>query len=132
MPAWTEPRRAPRTTVPTIAGAFVLVVALVLFLVLGWPVTGWVIGVVLWVASEAFGRLLARQRGETGNLAGAGVAAFGMFFRAIAVMAVFFIVAVSDKTLGLAAALTYAAAYTATLGLSLSDYFAGPKAGTSR
>jgi hypothetical protein len=132
MPAWTEPRRAPRTAVATIGGVLVLGVALALFLLAGWPVAGWAIGGVLWIASEGFGRLLARQRGETGNLAGAGVAAFGMFFRAIAVMAVVFIVAVSDKTLGLAAALTYAAAYTTTLALSLSDYFSGPKAGATQ
>jgi len=128
MPAWTEPRRAPRTTVATIAGALVLVVALALFLLVGWPIAGWAVGAVLWLASEMFGRLLVRQRGETGNLAGAGVAAFGMFFRAIAVMAVVFIVAVTNKSVGLAAALTYAAAYTTTLVLSLSDYFTGPKA----
>ena len=75
--------------------------------------------------------MLLRQRAEAGNLAGAGVAAFGMFFRAIAVMVVVFIVAVSDKSLGLAAALTYAAGYTTALVLSLSDYFTGPKAGAT-
>ena len=128
MPAWTEPRRAPRTAIPTMAGAFVIVVALVIFLLAGWRVSGWAIGAVLWAASEAFGRLLARRRTETSNLAGAGVVAFGMFFRAIAVMVVVFVVAVSDKKLGLAAALTYAAAYSTVLGLSLTDYFTGPKA----
>lgn len=129
MPAWTEPRRAPRTTIATIGGLLVIAVALVLFLIVGWPVGGWAIGAVLWTASEVFGRLLVRQRSAAGNLAGAGVAAFGMFFRAIAVMVVVFVVAVSDKSLGLAAALTYAAAYTTTLALSLTDYFTGPKAG---
>jgi hypothetical protein len=132
MPAWTEPRRAPRTTIATIGGGLVIAVALALFLLADWPVAGWAIGAVLWVASEAFGRLLARQRAEAGNVAAAGVAAFGMFFRAIAVMVVVFVIAVSDKSLGLAAALTYAAAYTTTLALSLTDYFAGPKAGAAQ
>jgi hypothetical protein len=132
MPAWTEPRHAPRTTIATIGGILVIAVALALFLLAGWPVAGWAIGAVLWVASEAFGRLLVRQRAEAGNVAGAGVAAFGMFFRAIAVMVVVFVVAVSDKSLGLAAALTYAAAYTTTLVLSLTDYFTGPKAGAAQ
>ena len=63
----------------------------------------------LWVGSEALGAVLARLQSRTGNLAAAGVAAFGMLFRAIAVMVVVFAVAVSDKWVGLAAALTYAA-----------------------
>ena len=62
-------------------------------------------------------------------LAAAGVVAFGMLFRAIAVMVVVFAVAVSDKWLGLAAALTYAAGYSANLGLQLVAYYTGPKAG---
>jgi hypothetical protein len=46
-----------------------------------------------------------------------------MMFRAIAVMIVVLAVAVSDPNLGLAAALTYALAYTVELGLSLVSYF---------
>ena len=49
---------------------------------------------------------------RTGNLAAAGVAGFLMLFRAIAVMVVVFAVVTTNKWLGLAAALTYAAAYT--------------------
>ena len=45
------------------------------------------------------------------------------------VMVVVFAVAVSDKWLGLAAALTYAAGYSATLGLQLVAYYTGPVAG---
>jgi hypothetical protein len=52
-----------------------------------------------------------------------------MLFRAIAVMVVVFAVAVSDKWLGLAAALTYAAGYSASLGLQLVAYYTGPLAG---
>jgi hypothetical protein len=75
--------------------------------------------------------VLTRLQSRTGNLAAAGVVAFGMLFRGIAVMVVVFAVAVSDKWLGLAAALTYAAGYSATFGLQLLTYFAGPKAGTA-
>ena len=84
---------------------------------------------VQWFGSEALGFLLTRLQQRTGNLAVAGVVAFGMLFRAIAVMVVVFAVAVSDKWLGLAAALTYAAGYSAALGLSLVAYYTGPKAG---
>ncbi len=107
----------------------VVALALPVFLLAGWRVTGWAIGAVLWVGSEAFGALLTRLRTRTGNLAAAGVVAFGMLFRAIAVMVVVFAVAVSDKWLGLAAALTYAAAYSAALGLQLVAYYTSPKAG---
>ena len=49
-----------------------------------------------------------------------------MMFRAIAVMVVLLVVAASDPHLGLAAAITYALAYTVELGLSLVTYFGNP------
>jgi hypothetical protein len=131
MPAWTEPRTAPPALLPAVAGGIVIAVALPIFLLAGWRVTGWAIGAVLWIGSEALGWVLTRLRSRTGNLAAAGVVAFGMLFRAIAVMVVVFAVAVSDKWLGLAAALTYAAGYSATFGLQLIAYFTGPQAGTA-
>ena len=129
MPAWTQPRVAPPTLLPAAAGAIVVAVALPIFLLAGWRVSGWAIGTVLWFGSEALGWVLTRLSSRTGNLAAAGVVAFGMLFRAIAVMAVIFAVAVSDKWLGLAAALTYGAAYSASFGLQLVAYYTGPKAG---
>ena len=131
MPAWTEPRQAPPALLPAAAGGIVIAIALPIFLLAGWRVSGWAIGAVLWLGSEALGWVLARLQSQTGNLAAAGVVAFGMLFRGIAVMVVVFAVAVSDKWLGLAAALTYAAGYSATFGLQLLTYFAGPKAGTA-
>jgi hypothetical protein len=131
MPAWTEPRTAPPAFLPAVAGGIVVVTALPIFLLAGWRVSGWAIGAVLWLGSEALGWVLTRLRGRTGNLAAAGVVAFGMLFRAVAVMVVVFAVAVSDKWLGLAAALTYAAGYSAALGLQLVAYYTGPKAGAT-
>ena len=131
MPTLTEPRQAPPALLPAVAGGIVIAIALPIFLLAGWRVTGWALGAVLWVGSEALGWVLTRLRSRTGNLAAAGVVAFGMLFRAIAVMVVVFAVAVSDKWLGLAAALTYAAGYSATFGLQLIAYFTGPKAGAT-
>jgi hypothetical protein len=131
MPAWTEPRTAPPALLPAIAGGIVVLLGLPIFLIAGWRVSGWALGAVLWFGSEAFGAVLTRFRSRTGNLAAAGVVAFGMLFRAIAVMVVVFAVAVSDKWLGLAAALTYAAGYSATFGLQLIAYYSGPKAGAA-
>jgi hypothetical protein len=131
LPAWTEPRTAPPALLPAAAGGIVIAVALPIFLLAGWRVSGWAIGAVLWLGSEALGWVLTRLQNRTGNLAAAGVVAFGMLFRGIAVMVVVFAVAVSDKWLGLAAALTYAVGYSATFGLQLVTYFSGPKAGTA-
>jgi len=129
MPTWTQPRVAPSALLPAAAGGVVVLVALPIFLLAGWRVAGWGIGAVLWIGSEALGWILLRLRSRTGNLAAAGMAGFLMLFRGVAVMAVVFAVAVSDKWLGVAAALTYAAGYSATLGLSLVAYYTGPEAG---
>ena len=126
---WTQPRRPPETTLPAIAGTVVVALALPVFLLDGWRIRGWALGALLWLASQAFGVLLHRLRTRTGNLAAAGVAAFGMMFRAIAVMVVVFAAAASDACIGVAAALVYALGYTAELGLSLVAYYTGPAAG---
>jgi len=127
--AWTQPRRPPDSTLPAIAGTAVVVLALPVFLILDWPVAGWALGAFLWIASVGFGLLLHRLHTRTDNLAAAGVTAFGMMFRAIAVMVVVFAAAASDAWLGVAAALVYAVGYSAELGLSLVSYYTGPAAG---
>ena len=127
--AWTQPRQPPDTTLPAVAGTAVVALALPVFLLDGWRVKGWALGALLWIAAQGFGLLLHRLRTRTGNLAAAGVAAFGMMFRGIAVMVVVFATAVSDARLGLTAAAVYALGYTAELGLSLVAYYTGPPAG---
>ncbi len=119
------PRPAPSSVLPVSAAAGVIVLALPIFLAAGWRVSGWLLGAVLWVASEAFGVLLSRLRIGMGNLAASGVVAFGMMFRAVAVMVVVLAVAVSDAGLAVAAALLYALAYTLELGISVVEYFGG-------
>ncbi|TMK79938.1 MAG: hypothetical protein E6G45_01935 [Actinobacteria bacterium] len=125
MTSFTTPRRTPSVLVPVIAGSGVIALALPVYLVAGWRLGGWLLAATLWLGSQAFAYFLVRLRAR-GNLVAAGVAAFGMMFRAIAVMIVVFAVAVSDPWLGLAAAITYALAYTVELGLSLVTYFGSP------
>jgi hypothetical protein len=129
MPTWTQPRHAPPVALPAIAGTAVIALALPVFLIAGWRLAGWGLAAVLWVGSEALSWFVQRLRARTGNLAAAGVAGFLMLFRAIAVMVVVFAVVTTNKWVGLAAALTYAAGYTASLGLSLVVYYTGPEAG---
>ena len=106
------------------AGALMIALALPLFLVAGWPLTGWAVAAVLWVGVQALGLLLARVRPSPDNVAASGALAFGMMFRLLVVLAVLLALAASDRDAGLAAALTYGAAYTAELGLSLFGYYA--------
>jgi hypothetical protein len=121
-----HPRPLPQRTLPLVAAAAVVALALPIFLIAGWRVQGWALGAVLWAGSQGLGWVLQRFGSDTGNLAAAGVVAFGMMFRAVAVMVVVFAVAVSDPWLGVAAALVYALAYTTELALSLVDYFGRP------
>lgn len=121
-----RPRPVPRRLVPLLGAVAVLLLALPVFLVAGWPLAGWGIATVLWAGSQALGLLLARLKVGDGNLASSGVVAFGMMFRALAVMVVVLAVAVSDARLALAAVLLFALAYTMELGLSLLAYFSGP------
>jgi hypothetical protein len=121
----TTPRPAPSVLLPVIAGSAAIALALPIYLVAGWRLSGWLLAATLWVAGQAFGLLLVRLR-SIGNLAASGVAAVGMMVRAVAVIAVIFIVAISDPSLALAAALTYAFAYTVELLLSVVSYFGNP------
>jgi hypothetical protein len=123
--AITSPRPAPHVLLPVLAGTAVIALALPIFVVAGWPLKGWVIAATLWAASQLFGYILVRMR-SGGELAASGVAAVGMMIRAIVVMGVIFVVALSDPWAGLAAALTYALAYTIELILSLVAYYGSP------
>jgi len=123
---FSTPRPMPSRLLPALAGSAVVVIALPVYAVAGWPLAGWGLGAVLWVGGQALGLLTARLRAGTGSLAGAGVAAFGMMFRAIAVMVVVVAAVVSDVELGVAALLVYGFAYTVELGLSLLAYFGTP------
>ena len=122
---FTTPRPAPSIVLPIVAGTGVIVLALPIYLIAGWPIEAWALAATLWAGSQAFSVLLVRLRAK-GDLVASGVAAFGMMFRAIAVMVVLLAVAASDPHLGLAAAITYALAYTVELGLYLVTYFGNP------
>jgi len=117
------PRPIPRRFAPALGGGLVIALALPVFLLAGWPLSGWAIAAVLWIGSQAFGLLLSRLSPSADNLAGSGVLAFGMMIRMLAVLVVLLVVVASDKDVGLAAALVYGLAYTAELGLSLAGYY---------
>jgi hypothetical protein len=118
-------RPVPNRLVPAVAGGAVVLLALPVFVVAGWRIAGWALAAVLWLGAQAFGLLLTRLRLGLDNLGASGVAGVGMMFRPVAVMVVVIAVAASDATLGLAAGLLYALAYSVELALSLALYFGG-------
>jgi uncharacterized membrane protein YiaA len=120
---FSTPRPLPSSLGPTLAGGAVIGLALPVFAVAGWPLRGWALAAVLWVASELFAALLARISNNPDNLAAAGMRGIGTTSRALLVGVVLVIVTVSNETVGLAAALLYAVAFTVELGVGLAAYF---------
>jgi hypothetical protein len=120
---FSEPRPEPSHLIPALVGGLVLAIALPVFLVAGWNLAGWGLATVLYVAIHALNLLLAQLRERTSDLAASGVQAFGLFFKSLGLLVVLLATAVANPHLAVAAALTYALAYTAELGLSLVVYF---------
>lgn len=120
---FATPHPVPSRTIPALGGALVVALALPVFLLAGWSLAGWGLGAVLWLAALALDLLLARLKARTGNLAASGVAAFGLFFKAIGLLVVLVAAAVTNPHLAVAAAIVYILAYTLELGLSLAVYF---------
>ena len=120
---FTTPRPIPGRLVPALAGSAVILLALPVFAVAGWPLAGWTFAAVLWVAAQAFAWLLTRLSLDAGNLAAAGMRGIGTSFKGIAVGIPLVAVTVSDERVGVAAALLYAFAFTVELAVSLVTYF---------
>ena len=122
---FSTPRPMPSRLAPVLAGGAIIVLALPIFAIAGWPMRGWALAAVLWVAAEILALLLARLPNGPDNLAAAGVRGIGTTSRALLVGIVLVIVTVSNETVGLAAAILYAIAFTAELGVGLATYFGG-------
>jgi hypothetical protein len=122
---FSTPRPVPGRRVPALAGAGVVVLALPVFLVGGFPLAGWALAAVLWGAGEALGLWLARVPTGADHLGRSGMVAVAMAFRGIGVMVVLLAITVADRDVGIAAVLVYLLAYTLSLGISLIEYFSG-------
>jgi hypothetical protein len=122
---FSTPRPLPSRLGPTLAGGAIIALALPIFAIANWPLQGWALAAVLWLAAELFALLLARLPGSPDNLAAAGMRGIGTTSRALLVGVVLVIVTVSNETVGLAAAILYAIAFTAELGVGLATYFGG-------
>jgi hypothetical protein len=122
---FSTPRPLPSRIGPTLAGGTIVALALPIFAIAGWPLQGWALAAVLWLASEIFALVLARLPSGPDNLAAAGMRGIGTTSRALLVGVVLVIVTVSNEAVGLAAALLYAVAFTVELGVGLATYFGG-------
>jgi hypothetical protein len=122
---FSTPRPLPSRLAPVVAGGAVIALALPIFAVAGWPLRGWALAACLWAASEIFALLLTRLPNDPDNLAAAGVRGIGTTSRALLVGIVLVVVTVSNETVGLAAAILYAIAFTAELAVGLASYFGG-------
>ena len=100
---------------PAVGAAVAIGLALPVFLLAGWPIGGWALATVLYVAVHALDLVVTRL--------GNGAKVFGVLFKALGLLVVLIATASSDKELAIAAVLTYALAYTAEFGLSLASYY---------
>ena len=122
---FSTPRPLPSKLAPAIAAGSVVVLALPVFVVAGWPLSAWALAAVLWAAAEAFAFVLTRLPDGADNLAAAGMRGIGTTSRALLVGVPLVAVTVADVRVGIAAAGLDALAFTVELGIGLALYFAG-------
>lgn len=122
---FSTPRSIPSRLAPTVAGGLVILLALPVYAVAGWPLAGWALAAVLWSGAEVFALVLARLPGGADNLAAAGMRGIGTTSRALLVGIPLVIVTVSDESVGIAAAGLYAVVFTVELAVGLVSYFGG-------
>jgi uncharacterized membrane protein YiaA len=122
---FSTPRPLPSRIGPAVVGGTIIALALPIFALAGLSLRGWALAAVLWGAAEIFALVLARLPDNADNLAAAGMRGIGTTSRGLLVGVVLVIVTVSNETVGLTAAILYAIAYTAELGVGLATYFGG-------
>lgn len=120
---FSTPRPIPGRLGPTIAAGALIVLALPVFAVAGWPLQGWLLAAVLWAGALGFSLLLARLPGDPGNLAAASMRGIGTSSRALLVGIPLVAVTVANESVGVSAAILYALAFTVELVVGLVTYF---------
>lgn len=121
----STPRPLPGRLAPALAGTAVVLVALPVVVAGGWPVKGWGIAAGLWLVFQAIGLVLARMTLGVGNAGSAGVAGIGRTLRAAGLLTVLIVIAATNSSVGLTAAIVYGLAFTAEFVSSLLLYLGG-------
>jgi hypothetical protein len=123
-----RPRPVPGRRIPALAAAALILLALPVFVVAGFPLGGWALAAVLWLAGEVLMRFLGRLPTGPDDVLSSALVGVATAFRGIGVMIVLLIVTVVDKPVGISAVVVYALAYSLSLAISLVEYFvAEPK-----
>lgn len=120
---FSTPRPVPSRLAPTIAAGTVILLALPVFAIAGWPLSGWALAAVLWAGSQLFALVLTRLPDGPDNLAAAGMRGIGTTSRALLVGVPLVAVTIADERVGIAAAIVYALAFTIELAIGLVTYF---------
>lgn len=121
---FSTPRPVPSRLAPMLASGTLVALALPVFVVTGWPLEGWALAAVLWAAAQLFAFVLTRLSSDPDNLAAAGMRGIGTTSRGLLVGIPLIVVTVSDESVGIAAAIVYALAFTVELAVGLVTYFA--------
>lgn len=117
------PHPVPGRLWPALGGGTIVLLALPVFLVTGWPLAGWGLAAILWAGAQALTAVLTRLPLGAGNLAAAGMRGIGTGLRAFAVGVPLVAATVADERIGLAALAVYVVAFSAELALSLLAFF---------
>lgn len=125
----STPRPVPGPFRPALAGTGVVVIALPVVALGGWSLKGWGIAAGLWLVFQAIGVLLSRMALGVGNAGTAGVAGVGRTLRAAGLVTVLIVIAATNSSVGLTAAVVYALAFTAEFVSSLLLYLGGETIG---
>lgn len=125
----STPRPVPGGRKPALAGTAVVLLALPVFFLGGWPLTGWAIAAGLWLVFQAIGFALGRLELGIASVGSAGVVGIGRTLRAAGLVAVLFVVTATSTDVGLSAAIVYALAFTAEFVSSLLLYLSGEMRG---
>ena len=115
----------PSRNVPILAGTAVVVLALPVFVIVGWDLAAWGLAAGAWAFFQGVGYLLARLPVGADKLGNSGLVAMGRMLRTIVLMTVLVVVTTRDSSLGLQAAAVFALAFTVELALSMISYLGG-------
>lgn len=115
-PAPTSSTPRPLTAIASGIGLIVAVLTLPVVLILGGPLNGWVLGVLLWTANWSLQLLTAKAAMNVSATAAVGMSGISFISRAWIVAIILFVIALKyNETIGLAAAGVFLVAFTCDL-----------------
>lgn len=116
-PATTPSSHRPLTAIASGIGIIVAVLTLPLVLLMGGPLNGWILGVVLWSANWYLQLLTGRLTADANPTTAVGLAGLSFISRAWLTAIILFVIALRyDEQIGLTAGVIFLVAFTCDLG----------------